>query len=47
MEGKIGADAGVGGVLGVFKGLERLERRIKVEILVRLGVSTVVADPPS
>ena len=29
------ADAGTGGVLGIFKGLERLERRIKVEILVR------------
>ena len=47
MEGIVWTDAGTGGVLEIFKGLERLERRIKVEILVRPGVSTVVADPPS
>ena len=47
MRGKEGADAGAGGVLGNIKGLEKLERLIKVEALVRPGVSTIVTDPPS
>ena len=47
MEGMVWTNAGTGGVLGMFKGLERLERLVKVETLVRPGVSTVVTDPPS
>ena len=44
MRGKEGADAETEGVLGNIGGLEKIDRLVKVEALVRPGVSTIVTD---